>query len=146
MKTNEMEWIPVPYFKLNSDGEILRHSKEAMTFFTPANHFLELVHLDDRLLARQLLVQTTSSTSIRVSLKLTIHHDLYGLFACTVKWEDNIGHLVCTETTAEVMKVEKQLKVKEQVLQTKQAIIKSNNQLIKSMDQLIKTLEPDADK
>ncbi|MBQ4869200.1 hypothetical protein IHQ11_22275 [Priestia megaterium] len=145
MKINEMEWIPVPYFKLNPNGEILRHSKEAMTFFTPANHFLDLVHLDDRLLARQLLVQTTSPP-IRVSLKLIIHHDLYGLFACTVKWEGNIGHLVCTETTAEAMKVERQLKVEEQVLQTKQALIKSNNQLLKSMDQLIKTLESDAGK
>jgi len=146
MKTNEMEWIPVPYFKLNSDGEILRHSKEAMNFFTPTNHFLELVHLDDRLLARQLLVQITPSTPIRVSLKLALHHGLHGLFACTVKWEDNIGHLVCTETTAQAMKAERQLKVKEQVLQTKQALIKSNNQLLKSMDQLIKALEPDADK
>jgi len=146
MKINEMEWIPVPYFELNPNGEILRHSKEAMTFFTPANHFLDLVHLDDRLLARQLLVQTTSPIPIRVSLKLTIHHDLYGLFACTVKWQDKIGHLICTETTAEIMNAERQLKAKGQVLQAKQALITANNQLLKSIDHLIKTLEQNTNK
>ncbi|MGC9934255.1 hypothetical protein [Priestia aryabhattai] len=146
METNEMKLIPVPYLKLNSSGAIIGHSDEAMNFFTLVNDFLDLVHLDDRLLARQLLVQTTSPLPIKVNLKLAIGHDLYDLFACTVKWQDEIGHLICTETTAEIMNAERQLKAKEQVLQAKQALITANNQLLKSIDHLIKTLEQNTDK
>lgn len=146
METNEMKLIPVPYLKLNSSGAIIGHSDEAMNFFTLVNDFLDLVHLDDRLLARQLLVQTTSPLPIKVNLKLAIGHDLYDLFACTVKWQDKIGHLICTETTAEIMNAERQLKAKGQVLQAKQALITANNQLLKSIDHLIKTLEQNTDK
>jgi hypothetical protein len=141
MKTNAIEWMPVPYFKLNSRGDILSYSKEVTTLFMPADHFLELVHIDDRLIAKQLLNQSSFSPPIRVSLKLNLHYGFFGLFACTINWQDNVGHLVCTETTSEVMTLDRQLKAEQQILKTKQSLVKSNDLLLKSMHQLVQKLE-----
>ncbi|MCM3772398.1 MULTISPECIES: hypothetical protein [Priestia] len=145
MKTNAIEWMPVPYFKLNSRGDILSYSKQVTNLFTPVDHFLELVHIDDQLIAKQLLNQS-SFPPIRVSLKLNIHHGFFGLFACTINWQDNVGHLVCTETNSEVMALERQLKAEQQILKTKQLSVKSNDLLLKSIHQLVQKLESTFDK
>lgn len=141
MKDNRSDLIPVPYFMLNVQGEILHCSKVVNTLFQPAEHFLDLVHIDDRFKAQESLLQPLSNEEIKVNLILKVHHVFFGLFTCTINWKDNVGYLVCMETDSQVIQLESQLEDQKQLLQTKQALIESNRLILTFTNKLVQRLE-----
>lgn len=109
MKDNRSDLIPVSYFMLNAQGEILHYSQQVTNLFQPTKHFLDIVHIGDHSKAQKLLLQPLSNGEIKVNLILKVHHSFFGLFTCKINWKDDVGYLVCMETDSRVIQLERQL-------------------------------------
>jgi len=97
MESNILKWIPVPYFQLNQEGEILHFSSQAHSYFSSVSSLWSIIHKDDRKQAMWMLSQHSSSNPIIRHLHLRTSDDTFMNFKCTIHWKNNVGHLVCTE-------------------------------------------------
>ncbi|WP_205654822.1 hypothetical protein [Priestia megaterium] len=91
------KWIPIPYFQITKDGTILNSSNITHSYFQPGSNIWNIIYEEDRKKAIVMLSQNTNSHPVTQYLILQTSNKLFINFKCTIQWQDNIGHLVCTE-------------------------------------------------
>ncbi|MBU3568632.1 hypothetical protein IUK39_00315 [Priestia aryabhattai] len=128
--------LPVPYFQIDKMGKILRYSNRANHLFKPKNHFLEIVYVRDYKKVEEYLLQNHTATST-IDLKLKVGASFWGFYTCTITWEKDVGHLVCTEKNHRIVELEKMIQVQKRIIETKQSVIQSNNLLLESINKLL---------
>lgn len=82
-----------------------------------------------------MLSQITNSHPVTQYLILQTSNKLFMIFKCTIQWQDNIGHLVCTE--AKNIKVPSVLSVQKSLVNTQKRLEESEkhlNNVIKILD------------
>ncbi|MDN4527281.1 STAS domain-containing protein [Fictibacillus fluitans] len=86
--------LPVPYFKINSDFQILNFSKQAEALFMVAEKFTSMVDEESVAKLENFLQTPNVAQPMEVSLK-TKNHPLE-LFDLYISWDHYLnGHLVC---------------------------------------------------
>ncbi|WP_078551860.1 STAS domain-containing protein [Bacillus alkalicellulosilyticus] len=91
MSTNQ--FIPIPYFKITKNFDVLEVSAECDRIFPKVENFLELVDIASRKKTEHFLSEARISTEINVkTIKAPI-----ALYKIELNWEGDIGHLVCIE-------------------------------------------------
>ncbi|MGC9935332.1 hypothetical protein [Priestia aryabhattai] len=121
------QWIPVPYFQINQDGTILHSSNITHSYFQSISSIWNIIYKEDRNKAIVMLAQRTNSQPVTQYLILETRNKLFMNFKCTIQWQDNIGHLVCTE--AKNIKVPSVLSVQKSLLNTQKRLEESEKHL-----------------
>jgi len=133
--SNIAKWIPVPYFQITQDGTILNSSNITHSYFQPTSSIWNIIYKEDRNKAIVMLSQITNSHPVTQYLILQTSNKLFMIFKCTIQWQDNIGHLVCTE--AKNIKVPSVLSVQKSLVNTQKRLEESEkhlNNVIKILD------------
>jgi len=133
--SNIAKWIPVPYFQITQDGTILNSSNITHSYFQPTSSIWNIFYKEDRNKAIVMLSQITNSHPVTQYLILQTSNKLFMNFKCTIQWQDNIGHLVCTE--AKNIKVSSVLSVQKSLVNTQKRLEESEkhlNNVIKILD------------
>ncbi|MGG0465090.1 hypothetical protein [Priestia aryabhattai] len=117
------KWIPIPYFQITQDGTILNSSNTTHSYFQPASNIWNIIYEEDRNKAIAMLSQNTNSHPVTQYLFLQTSNKLFMNFKCTIQWQDNIGHLVCTE--AKNIKVPSVLSIQKSLVNTQKQLEES---------------------
>ncbi|MGP4081913.1 hypothetical protein ACTWQL_18615 [Pseudalkalibacillus sp. R45] len=92
--------IPILYFQLNRDYEIIRRSKVAVSQFPDVEGFLELIDGDSVVKAKRYL--DSKNGDIEIELVMKTFQSPYSLFQVRVSWNmDHTAEVVCLEKTGE---------------------------------------------
>jgi hypothetical protein len=121
------KWIPIPYFQITQDGTILNSSNITYAFFQPVSNIWSIIYKEDRNKAIVMLSQNTSSHPITQYLILQTSNKLFMNFKCTIQWQGNIGHLVCTE--AKNIEIPSVLAVQKSLVNTQKRLEESERHL-----------------
>jgi len=121
------KWIPIPYFQITQDGTILNYSNITHSYFHPASNIWNIIYKEDRNKAIVMLSQNTNSHPVTQYLILQTSNKLFMNFKCTIQWQDNIGHLVCTE--AKNIEVPSDLSVQKSLVNTQKRLEESEKHL-----------------
>jgi hypothetical protein len=133
--SNIAKWILVPYFQIAQDGTILNSSNITHSYFQPTSSIWNIIYKEGRNKAIVMLSQITNSHPVTQYLILQTSNKLFMNFKCTIQWQDNIGHLVCTE--AKNIKVSSVLSVQKSLVNTQKRLEESEkhlNNVIKILD------------
>ncbi|BFJ00651.1 hypothetical protein MMB68_07505 [Priestia sp. Y58] len=111
-----LEYVPVPYFLVDTEFNILEWSQQSGHLFKPSANFLDLVDVFSQEKARkflslrqkdsrelsvdephdeQTLVQSRGQAIQKVELVMQTNDSPYSLFECLIQWDGDVGHLVC---------------------------------------------------
>ncbi|KZZ84020.1 MULTISPECIES: STAS domain-containing protein [Bacillaceae] len=87
--------MPIPYFKINRQFEILEFSEEARDLFSfrEGSSFLELTDSGSRTKAEKFL---SGEGKMETELALMTKRESAATFKISVKWAGEAGHLICT--------------------------------------------------
>ncbi|UGB31574.1 STAS domain-containing protein [Metabacillus sp. B2-18] len=85
--------IPLPYFTIDQEFNILEASDFACDIFGEALNFLDIVDIESKRKAQSLLSEKVLTTEIVMKTQ----ESPYALFQIKVNWEYNQGHLICIE-------------------------------------------------
>lgn len=129
MESNILKWIPVPYFQLNQEGEILHFSSQAHSYFSSVSSLWSIIHKDDRKQVMWMLSQHSSSNPIIRHLRLRTTDDTLVNFKCTIHWKNGVGHLVCTE--------KKNVKDPLDVVLSAQSYLENSDKRLKESDKVL---------
>lgn len=121
------KWIPVPYFQITQDGTILNSSHITHSYFQPTTSIWNILYKEDRNKVLLMLSQNTNSHPVIQYLILQTSNKVFMNFKCTFQWQDNIGHLVCTEVKD--IKIPSGLAVPKSLVNTKKRLEESENHL-----------------
>lgn len=91
--------MPVPYFEVNQQLDILSHSEHASSLFASVLNFLSLVDTGSKKKVMNQLLSKTDMQSFECNLR-TFHNPLT-LFQIYAQWDDGIGKIVCIEKETE---------------------------------------------
>jgi hypothetical protein len=133
--SNIAKWILVPYFQIAQDGTILNSSNITHSYFQPTSSIWNIIYKEGRNKAIVMLSQITNSHPVTQYLILQTSNKLFMNFKYTIQWQDNIGHLVCTE--AKNIKVSSVLSVQKSLVNTQKRLEESEkhlNNVIKILD------------
>ncbi|KOO47646.1 STAS domain-containing protein [Priestia koreensis] len=113
-----LEYVPVPYFLVDTDFNILEWSVQSGHVFQPAANFLDLVDTFSKDKAKKFLATRSSDSAElsvdqphekdtliqhrgqaiqKVEIVLKTNSSPYSLFECHIQWDNDIGHLVCIQ-------------------------------------------------
>ncbi|MBQ4866540.1 hypothetical protein IHQ11_08520 [Priestia megaterium] len=129
MESNILKWIPVPYFQLNQEGEILHFSSQAHSYFSSVSSLWSIIHKDDRKQAMWMLSQHSSPNPIIRHLRLRTTDNTFVNFKCTIHWKNGVGHLVCTE--------KKNVKDPLDVVLSAQSYLENSDKRLKESDKVL---------
>ncbi|MED4237557.1 hypothetical protein [Priestia megaterium] len=125
--SNIAKWIPIPYFQITQDGAILNSSNTTHSYFQPTSSIWNIIYKEDRNKAIVMLSQHTNSHPVTQYLILQTSNKLFMYFKCTIQWQDNIGHLVCTE--AKNIEVPSVLSIQKSLVNTQKRLEESEKHL-----------------
>ncbi|WHY74735.1 hypothetical protein [Fictibacillus enclensis] len=104
---SNIKHLPIPYFEIDEQLNILARSDKSRETFTSKENFLDLVDLESREKAIFLLVSEKLTQEIELVLQTV--NSPYSLFSCSIQWDDGVGHLVCIEQSGKLKALEKKV-------------------------------------
>ncbi|MDN4523113.1 hypothetical protein [Fictibacillus fluitans] len=133
---SSIKHMPIPYFEIDEQLNILSRSDKSCETFTTKENFLDLVDLESREKAIFLLV--SEKLTHEIELVLQTLNSPYSLFSCSINWDDGVGHLVCIEQTGKLKalesKVEQQCK---RLAETDFELLEQKEQLEQSLKRVL---------
>ncbi|MFE7084191.1 hypothetical protein [Priestia megaterium] len=132
MDRNVCKWAPVPYFQINQEGTILNSSNITHSYFHSTSNIWNIVHKEDLTKAILMLSRNASSTPVTERLRLQTRNKSFVNFKCTIQWENDIGHLVCTEVKSIKVPTIPALSVLKSLVNTHEQLRKTEKQLNKA--------------
>jgi rsbT co-antagonist protein RsbR len=92
MQDNKL--LPLPYFKINEELDILESSAEAASLFVPAGNLLDLVDDESTEKAKNVLLNKMKK---QTELNMKTHSSPFALVKVHISWDGDIAHLLLIE-------------------------------------------------
>lgn len=133
MKTTN---IPIPYFQINREYEILNRSKLAQEQFPNVEGFLELVDGDSLEKAERTL--QTYSRETKFELVMKTFHSPFTLFEVRLSWDmDDTCEIICIEKSSENEKLSLQIdRLRARLQNTDFELLDKKNELEAALHQI----------
>lgn len=129
----QVEHLPLPYFKINERYEILLTSEKAKQTFLIGEGFLSIVDEGSQTKVRKGIVPEKASA--RMELILKTKSDPMVTFQIDINWINKEAHIICTEMTNQYDQVSGQLlDLRNRLADTDFALLEKKEELEKAIE------------
>lgn len=134
--STNVKHLPIPYFEIDEELNILAHSDKSVETFNKQTNFLDLVDLESKEKALIFLVSTPLQEEIELVLQTA--NSPYSLFNCSIHWNKGVGYLVCIEQTEKTKELENKVeKLCKRLAETNFELLEQKEQLEDSFKRIL---------